>query len=98
MPTYEINREIVFSTAHITHGESQKLDKDGSATGHDIIVTITVDRYEFGYRIWTGQDDTNFQHAPHIHKLIEVAREQDCKWLILDCDGPMVDGLPLFDW
>lgn len=33
-----------------------------------------------------------------IEALFRLAREQGCDYLHLDQDGPLVEGLPVFDW
>lgn len=93
--TYEVNKELVVSTAHISEETNTALiDPDGSL--RDILATYD---YEYGYRFFIGNEDdklkTNF---PGLDALMKIARKQGCKWLVLDQDGPVYDWLEKFDW
>ena len=94
MPGYEINREIVFSTSHITEHENDILKSEASTN----VSAIAVDDIEFGYRIWVDQDKANFNSTPNILSLVRASKAMGCKWLVLDCDGPVVNNLRTFDW
>jgi len=95
---YEINKEIVFSTGHITKEENDLLIIASSTThapGHEEII---CDQYEYGFRVWTGQEFLRSDKIFNILNLTEIARKQGCKWLVLDRYGPQLEGLPVFDW
>lgn len=86
---YEINTEIVFSTSHITKAENDILEDPKS--------NIANDPYSYGHRVYTNTDTDAFKRLPNVLRLLEIARGHECKWLVLDCDGP-VEDLPTFDW
>jgi hypothetical protein len=97
---YEINKELVLSTAHIRREDSDILE-----SGVDFI-----DGFEYGWRLWVGV----LEHYPdpggmekfrqttrlssEVWNLLVLARTLDCRWLVLDCDGPVEKNLPEFDW
>jgi len=95
---YEINKEIVFSTGHITENDSQELTWcHNGISGKE----VTTYQYEYGFRVWV---DPNLEIkeftelSASFWELFEIAKEQKCKWLILDEDGVTYENLKQFDW
>ena len=92
---YEINTEIVFSTTHITEEESKRLTQASCTLVNDVT---------YGWRIYVseevfeGKTPYNLAHLPNVSALGKIAHAQGCKWLVLDCDGPVMDNLPKFEW
>ena len=35
---------------------------------------------------------------PKIRSAIQVAKREGCGWIMWDCDGPVIDELPEYDW
>jgi hypothetical protein len=98
-PRYEINKEIVFSTGHISLRDMQKLNR---FTQHKRL-RLNYDSYEYGIRIYVldaspEADARADGFTPAFINLITIAKEQGCKWLVLDCDGPEFDHLEKFEW
>lgn len=93
----EINKELVVSTAHLTE-----------YTCNTVIQNLIDDcllcgfKNDYGWRIVvTGlcKDRIAMQSIPQsLQKLILIAESHNCKWLVLDCDGPEIEGLETFDW
>lgn len=103
--TFEINREMVLSTAHITKEDADLLTKLLEEhlhlfPGEVPAFVCHVEDSEFGYRFLASLDlEEAGQHlSKHLIGLIRKARELDCKWLLLDRDGPVHDAFPTFDW
>ena len=79
---YEINKEIVFSTAHITKEENTLMSG----------MSNCIDQEEYGWRIFIGDDvepllnlrDEEIEVVPNVMNLAQIAKEQGCKWLVLD--------------
>jgi len=88
---YEINKEIVFNTGHIPENEAKYLDSDEC--------DLLVQEYMYGWRIWVDaeHDFETPEVCPNIIALLDIAKENECKWLVLDCDGEQYD-LPTFEW
>lgn len=91
-PSYEVNKEIVFSTAHITEDTVA-----GLLTGDfSLLVTDT----EHAWRIYVGEsvnlDDVGCLNE--LGDLIKIAKNEGCIWLVLDDSGPVCDNLPVFEW
>lgn len=69
--------------------------------------------YEYGWRVFVGSDPERVTLgeagsymsgaeerglSPEFVKLMSIAAGHGCRWLELDCDGPLYDGLPTFEW
>lgn len=92
---YEINRMITLSTAHIKESTADYLNDE---TREDLIVYPKLD---FGWFICVDTDciDEELERIPEdLAAVIRFAKENDCQWVCLDCDGPIVDDLPQYDW
>lgn len=100
---YEINREIVVSTAHISEDINRALDwpSNPPLEGH-----VTVYAYEYGHRILITDDDRdhvlsgkNFNSGfKELDILVKLAVDNGCRWILLDRDGPEIPGMEKFDW
>lgn len=96
---HEINKEIVFSTAHITEADNELLA--------DMLISsseVSGDTFEYGHRVHIPEDFKNFptnkksKLSNNFWYLMELAWSNDCKWLVLDQDGPEHEELTSFDW
>lgn len=93
--SYEINKVIVFSTAHITLHDSKLLP--GLSSCHN---------YEYGAFVYVPADDRDDRlqdgkfraFSDAFLNLMRQARNEGCCWLQLDADGPTYDHLPTFEW
>lgn len=92
----DITRCLTIATSHITEETDENLRK-GDWCGQ---MGISVyDKAEFGYWIWCGTDfDSNSTIPEDLMACIKLAKENNCDWLCLDCDGCEVDGLPTYEW
>ena len=95
---YEINTEIVFSTGHITENDDSELTWNSFALPNKEVTTY---HYEYGFRVWADPnqeptEDTDLSAS--FWELFEIAKEQGCKWLVLDVDGATYENLEQFDW
>jgi len=87
------------STAHITEKDNELLRKEDLA--------LSVYDYEYGYFLYSGDgatseadfarmEDAGF--SKELLNLVRIAHEKGCKFLCLDCDGPVYNDIPQFDW
>ncbi|PCJ39024.1 MAG: hypothetical protein COA71_14650 [SAR86 cluster bacterium] len=92
----EINKELVLSTAHISHETSLLLANEDWLDN----LVISIYAFEYGWRIYAPyQHNTLRNELPNeLNKLLELAMEHDCKWLVLDQDGAIHNEFPTFDW
>lgn len=94
---FEINKELVLSTAHV---------KESTLNGcfnEDYIKQYDYSTDEYGVRLHVSMSLSDFEDSgipfpSELVNLLKIAKENDCKWLVLDCDGDEVEGLPTFDW
>ena len=102
---YEIYKTLVASTAHITELDNAELEVD---TDTNTLPDLIVYRYgEYGYTIWiptegsfTAQSWHNIltRYSVQLRQLLDIAKQKGCKYLRVDCDGPIYDNLPTFQW
>ena len=90
---FEINREIVFAAEHVPLDEWNWLYETSQKLPF-------IETLEYGvYRIWAAVDDGEIAMAtPQTYELIKRARLLDCKWLVLDHDGPVYPQLETYKW
>jgi len=88
-PVYEVNKELVCSTSHITLEDAKKLTY---MTG----VTTT----EYAWRLYVGDPVLADSYAEILSAkpLVELAKSLDCVWLVLDQDGPIYPDLAAYEW
>ena len=94
----EINKYLCCSTGHMSKEDSEKLR--GEPFSHH--------SYEFGDFIYVNSDEECFKDqikeytdagfSKDFINLIKMTRDIGCVFLQLDCDGPVYDDLPVYDW
>jgi len=80
---------VVISTAHL-HPDTRKRLADGA-------LSVLAYANDYGGFIYVGEPRENEPTEPELAALFETARSAGIVWLKVDCDGPVVDGLPTFD-
>ncbi|CAH9013936.1 conserved hypothetical protein [Vibrio phage 424E50-1] len=90
----EINKEMVLSTCHVKE-ETLNTFVIVNNVGHssDAYATRFLVSHALSYFKFEGVD-----LPKELLNLLQIAKAHNCKWLVLDCDGTMVEGLPTFDW
>jgi hypothetical protein len=95
----EINKELVISTAHVRESTFAAL-----CSGNPKYTPyISFDRYDYGVRIYielTEMLEPEVSgHIPlELFKVMQLAHDKDCKWLVLDQDGDVVPWLNTWEW
>lgn len=89
----EIQKMMVLSTAHMS-----------PATAANWILECPwacYDKGDYGWFMYVC-DDVGITEAagvpPEIRSAIHVAKREGCDWIMWDCDSPLVDELPQYDW
>lgn len=96
----EIQLTLVASIAHITEQDVEKLNVD--AEGEEFVLYPKGAGFLLG--LLPGDLDrmvTRFTEEGYSAAFVSLIRfgvQHNCGWLILDPDGPEIDGLPKFDW
>lgn len=98
----EIAKVLTISTAHITSDDGRRLNESPDVDDVPHVLYTT----EHFHMVWTlksevrhdAQEDGKPPLSPHFQALVKLAQDNDCEWLKLDTDGPVVDGLPSFRW
>lgn len=97
----QIFKTLCLSTAHIPGATDAFLDAEAQRGDW----SLPVYSMDVGWRIGVdfGHDThvpalTALRGHPELAKLIDLARENGCAYLVLEGDGDVVEGLPVFDW
>ena len=92
----KISKMLTLSTAHITKETADLLD------AFDIPFDICI--YDKGTALdhcgwflvdWTLSEETI---PEDLRACFKLAERNGCEWLCLDCDGPVEDCLPTYEW
>lgn len=91
--SYEIESIIVLSTAHITQETAEAFELEH--------LPFTVWKCEYGFVVSARNFETD-QFKPSIPEDLAavqvLARDNGCRYIMLDRDGPTVEELSTFDW
>lgn len=94
----EIQRYLVVNISHINPRDMNRLKK-GSDT------SLILNEFEYGVSIYTGDkrepawkiaEDEVFSFGTQT--MLKLALDNDCRYLKLDRDGPVVEGYAVYDW
>ena len=94
----EIAKMLTLSTAHISDESAVMLERE---CDEDNLGLSVYHKAEYGFWIYCSpimEDDfNNGEHIPEdVWNCMKLAHENDCTWLCLDCDGEIIDELPIF--
>ena len=100
MSILEIDQTLVLSTAHVSPATRAALDA-GGADDSDNTVPLTLPWQDYGWIVWVDADWARLT-APtdaraDLAAVLGLARDNGCQWVRLDCDGPIVAGLPTYE-
>ncbi|SER15297.1 hypothetical protein SAMN05518866_105215 [Sphingobium sp. YR768] len=94
----EQGRYCVLSTAHLTVHTASCLDKWASWPPSDRPIDIAASVYGWFVPTRAIDPDRSAQLPQDLLRLIAFGRERGFQFLLFDCDGSDIDGLPLHDW
>lgn len=83
----EIARMLVLTTVHLTRETANLMSS---------LPTAAFDKQDYGWFVYVTEETD--QLPTDLEACIHYARSRSCEWLMFDCDGPTIDGLPVFDW
>lgn len=90
----EITKNLVVSTAHIKWEDNELLSCESQPH-------LIVKHYPEGFFInVVGELDPSacLYYSEAFKNLLTLAKENGCTYLQLDGDGPLIEGLPTFEW
>lgn len=104
-----VRKYLDLSIAHISYGDSQLLERFSKGTSAEITnkqaFKLVVYDYEYGYFIPLTKivfDNPGtlrlFGYSDAFIRLIRLAKQQECRLLVLDRDAEPLDGLEKFEW
>jgi hypothetical protein len=100
---FEISRNLVASTAHITMEDRDLLEAAGEGES-----PLVVYSFEYGFLIYIPTDPAKVAeegaaalargYSQALVDLLALTSKEGCRYLLLDQDGPIYDNLPAFMW
>jgi len=91
----EITKMLTVSTAHIMKNTPELLN-DG------IRGLVIYKKDEYGWFIFVPSYDKEYNNLslimPDLHRLLVFAKDMDCEWLCLDCDGEILEYFQTYKW
>ena len=91
----EITKMLTLSTAHITKDTAKLLEVEPNT---DEMQLCVYNKADFGWFIYVNDFLEDRGIPDDLYKCLELAKENDCNWLCLDCDGDVVDELEVYEW
>lgn len=92
----EISKMLTLSTTHMSLKTAQSMEK-----GEDFGLVI-YEKLDYGWFILVDPEvldaDESGVIPADLYHLLHVAKNHDCRWLDLDCDGNVEPDLPAYDW
>ena len=85
---FEIERMAIVSTGHLPQTELQALQ-----TAPDYLPIL---RDDYGVTVFTHCQRP--EHTPYANDILQAASDDGIEWVKFDCDGPIYDEFPTFDW
>jgi len=96
---FEINSEIVFSTAHLSEACAKALSEESSDEQSRAVSALLVYPHgEFGFRIFVPKDRSFQTEFPELNRILRLAQGNEIAWVLFDCDGLKYEQFPTFDW
>ncbi len=99
----EIQRVLVLSTAHLTEDTARRFDHDDDDDDRNPAASpaLVFDAIDCGYLIWINSDPTAEERESIPAELIAamaLGRKYEATYLRFDCDGPVINALPVHEW
>lgn len=95
----EINRMLTLSTAHIKESTNNWLENEPQY----LSPLVAYKKDEYSWFIYMSSEiialtEECEQLPDDLAAILNLARENNCDWMCLDCDGEILEGLPVYDW
>lgn len=95
-PADEIHKMITLSPAHVSRETAAKIE----ARWRNEKLPVIYDKETSGWFFATNGHDQNDEvgYPDDLRAILTYARARGCTWIMLDTDGPVVAGLPTWEW
>lgn len=96
----EITKMLTLSTAHISESTSEWLSLEPETNHLGLSVYEKTGSGEsYGWFIYLTKGAESGKNIPDdLKRCMQLARDMDAGVLCLDCDGPVLDYLPQYEW
>lgn len=90
---YEINKNIIVSTGHLSDDTRISIARRDA----DVNQLCIYNKTNYGWFIVVPYDDGIPESTPEdLKSLLQIAKNHNCYYLEIDCDGPRYDNLPYY--
>lgn len=91
----EIDKMLTISTGHITEKTVCKLDIEAEV---NVMYLCVYKKADFGWFVYVPEDleDISYDIPNDLMECLLFAKENDCAWLCLDCDGEEIEELKTY--
>lgn len=86
----EICQMLTLSTGHLSEDTCNRWLSDNAGPAYP--------KGEYGWFVFTKWGETDEPMPVELAACFEFASGCGCDWVMFDCDAPMVEQLPTFDW
>lgn len=96
----ETDLVVSVSTGHVTPEDGSKLDKmdDYRDLKWPVIANLEHGSLVYVKEDEAGDDDLRANWSDDFVRLVLLARKVGATYMLLDCDAPEYDFLPLYEW
>lgn len=91
----EISKMIALSTAHIKESTIDWISQQ------EIFCLPAYQKDDYGWFIFISNKELSdeIENIPKdLCDVISFAKDEGCDWLCLDCDGEIIEVLPVYEW
>ena len=89
----DISRMITISTCHIDEYTATRMNINKS------VYSATVYRKdEYGWFVYINEGFEEEDNPECLKACMRFAKKNECEWLCLDSDGPVMKDLPVYEW
>ncbi len=90
LSTLETAQMLTLSTNHLTYDTCNSWLSDESGPAWT--------KGEYGWFVYGGWSETRLPMPKDLRDCLDKVSALGCDWLMFDRDGPLLEGLPVYDW
>lgn len=94
----ELGRHLVLSTTHVSLATSELLESWAGSPIDCQPLTVATTWHGWFVATYEVEGEAAALIPPELAAIQRFARALDCSFILFDCDGDTVAGLPTFSW
>ena len=95
------NNATLLEVAHMLVLSTEHISPDTAQNWMPLCPWACFEKADFGWFMYAAVDVGIIRAndlPAEIHAALDVAKRENCEWIMWDCDGPCIDELPQFAW